>query len=264
MFPEASSILSHYCFGDGSDLILANNYFKQSSVIGYHVKDMQFGEKRRIGMNQEEDFRLSFALNPLIIEKYHNKIIIKEYITFDKSGQVTTMIGPIPMPDNIVHVFNCTPYFARTEFSINELIYSDLSSSIFIKKIRSIFNRPAKLNTDRNFANLIDFNIVGCNSNNVSIGIANLNKKRGDSKGVFSSVYENNKLNLIPYKGKFLENQWLFYDYYDDLSVIVRKNSQIFLRVKEGSYLYDTQTHKIIAKIEKKMDGKTLNLGNYY
>jgi len=109
LYPEASSILSHYCFGNGSTLILNDEYIKKSPVIVYHLKEMKDGEKRKIAMHQWDDLRLSFALNPLFIEKKNDKIIISQYIKFDKTGETVTMIGPIPTPDNIVHVFNCKP-----------------------------------------------------------------------------------------------------------------------------------------------------------
>lgn len=137
-YPEASSIVSHYCFGNGSDLILNNNYLKRSQVIIHHLKEMKVGEKRKIGMHQLEDCRLSFALNPLTIIKNKNSAVIEQYIKFDNSGKAITWIGPIPIPDNIVHVFNCTPYLAKTEFSYNQNTYLDIDSpnlleSIFIK-----------------------------------------------------------------------------------------------------------------------------------
>ena len=76
IYPEASSIVSHYCFGNGSDLILKNNYLKRSPVIIHHLKEMKVGEKRKIGMHQLEDSRLSFALNPLTIIKNKNSTVI--------------------------------------------------------------------------------------------------------------------------------------------------------------------------------------------
>jgi hypothetical protein len=99
---------------------------------------MKVGEKRKIGMHQLEDCRLSFALNPLTIIKNKNSAVIEQYIKFDNSGKAITWIGPIPIPDNIVHVFNCTPYLAKTEFSYNQNTYLDIDppnllESIFIK-----------------------------------------------------------------------------------------------------------------------------------
>jgi hypothetical protein len=134
LYPEASSILSHYCFGNGSTLILKDEYLKTSPVIIYHLKEMKDGEIRKIGMHQWEDLRLSFALNPLYIEKKNDKIIISQYINFDKTGKVVTMIGPIPIPDNIVHVFNCKPYNVKCEFDFNQTILGKISTPNFIEK----------------------------------------------------------------------------------------------------------------------------------
>lgn len=121
IYPEASKILAHYCFGDGSELILKNEYIKKSPVIIYHINDMSENEKRKIGMHQLEDLRLSFALNPFTINKSKNKITISQFIKFDKTGKSITWIGPLPVPDNIVHVFNCNPYTVKSYFEISSL-----------------------------------------------------------------------------------------------------------------------------------------------
>ena len=111
-----------------------DEYLKTSPVITYHLKVMKEGEIRKIGMHQWEDFRLSFALNPLYIEKKNDKIIISQYIKFDKTGKVVTMIGPIPIADNIVHVFNCKPYNVKCEFDFDQTIFKKISTPNFIEK----------------------------------------------------------------------------------------------------------------------------------
>lgn len=133
LFPEASSILSHYCFSDGSDLVLSNNYLKRSPVILNHIRNMKIGEKRKVGMHQLEDMRLSFALNPFTIEKNKENVAINQYIKFDSSGKVTTWIGPIPVPDNIVHSFDCKPFLVKTEIAYKEIVYKDVDAPNFIE-----------------------------------------------------------------------------------------------------------------------------------
>jgi len=115
-FPEASKILKHYCFGNGSDLILNADYIKTSRVVKTRVATMSIGQKMKVGFEQSEDWRLSFALNGFTIEKQKNKVIINQWIKFDRSGEVKTVFYFIPISDNIVHTFNCTPYMARTEW----------------------------------------------------------------------------------------------------------------------------------------------------
>lgn len=77
---------------------------------------MKVGEKKRIAVKQNEDYRLSYALNGFEMEKQKNKIVITQYIQFDTTGKVYTYIGPFRISDNIVHAFACKPYWVRCEF----------------------------------------------------------------------------------------------------------------------------------------------------
>lgn len=115
-FPEASQALRHYCFGDGSTLHVSPDYIKKSPVVIKHLKKMKVGQKKKVGMHQWEDWRLSFAINPFTIEKRKNKVIITQWMEFNKTGDVITWLFFIPMPDNIVHTFDCTPYMFKTEW----------------------------------------------------------------------------------------------------------------------------------------------------
>lgn len=116
-FPEASKILRHYCFGDGSTLYLKSSYIKRSPVVKRKLKYMQVGQKKKVGMHQWEDFRLAYALNPFTMEKKKDKVIITQWIQFAKTNKVITWFGPIPLPDNIVHTFKCTPFLVYHEFN---------------------------------------------------------------------------------------------------------------------------------------------------
>lgn len=119
-FPEASSALSHYCFGDGDTLYVESDYIKTSPVVINELKTLKDGEKRRVGMRQSEDWRLSFAINPFNIERKGNKIIITQWMQFDTTNNVATQFGPIKIKDNIVHVFECKPYLFYHEFEYDE------------------------------------------------------------------------------------------------------------------------------------------------
>lgn len=79
---------------------------------------MKVGEKKRIAVKQNEDYRLTYALNGFEMEKQNNKTVITQYIQFDTTGKVFTFVGPFRVSDNLVHVFNCTPYMVRCEFEI--------------------------------------------------------------------------------------------------------------------------------------------------
>ena len=115
-FPEASQALKHYCFGDGSTLHVNPDYIKNSPVVHKHLKKMKVGQKKKVGFHQREDWRLSFALNPFTIEKKKDKVVITQWMEFNKTGNDTTLLFFIPVPDKIVHTFDCTPYMLKSEW----------------------------------------------------------------------------------------------------------------------------------------------------
>jgi hypothetical protein len=118
LFPEASQALRHYCFGDGSDLHVSADYIKTSPVVQKHLANMQIGEKKKnVGFKQADDWRLSFVLNPFTIHKKKDKVVITQWMKFDSKGEVFTLLYFIPVPDNIVHTFDCTPYMLRCEWN---------------------------------------------------------------------------------------------------------------------------------------------------
>ena len=59
-------------------------------------------------------FNQVYAINPFTIEKRKDKIIITQWMQFAKTNKVITWFGPIPIPDNIVHTFDCKPYMYIT------------------------------------------------------------------------------------------------------------------------------------------------------
>lgn len=114
---EGMSILNHYLFGNGEDLILKSDYLPNSPVIKRKLKGMRIGETRRITFEQKEDWRLSYALNPFHLKKTKNGFEIYQYIKFDTSGKiftyVNTPIGKIKIYDNWVHIKKCKPFMVR-------------------------------------------------------------------------------------------------------------------------------------------------------
>ena len=116
-FPEASQILRHYCFGDGTVLYVKPDYIKNSPVIKKHVSQMKVGQKKVVRFRQREDWRLSFAINSFTIEKRKDKIIVSQWTKFDTSGKIKTWLFFFPVSDNIVHTFDCTPFMFRTEWA---------------------------------------------------------------------------------------------------------------------------------------------------
>lgn len=117
IYPEASQILNHYCFGNGEKLVLQSDYIKNSPVVVRELKKIKVGQKKRVVLKQSEDWRLSYALNPFYIEKRKDKVIITQHIKFDSSNKSYTWFGPFKISDNIVHVFDCTPFDVYHEFT---------------------------------------------------------------------------------------------------------------------------------------------------
>ena len=119
-YPEASSILNHYCFGSGDTLFLDPSYLKVSPVIIKELKTMKINETRIVRFSQKDDWRLSYAINGFTLTKTKNKIIIKQYIKFDKTGKVYTDLNlgitKIRVFDGFVHTFDCVPFLVYSEF----------------------------------------------------------------------------------------------------------------------------------------------------
>lgn len=120
-YPEASSILKQYCFGDGDTLMLDTSYLKVSPVITKELSSMKVGEKRIVRFKQKDDWRLSYAINGFTLIKKKNKVIVKQYIEFDKTGKIYTDLNlgvtKIRVDDGFVHTFDCTPFWVYSEFS---------------------------------------------------------------------------------------------------------------------------------------------------
>lgn len=118
---EGISILSHYMFGNGEDLVLKSNYIPNSPVIKKELKKMSVGETKKITFQQKEDWRLSYALNPFRLTKTKNGFEIYQYIKFDFSGKVFTYVntplGRIKIYDNWVHIKKCKPFMVRYRYT---------------------------------------------------------------------------------------------------------------------------------------------------
>lgn len=118
--PEASAVLSHYCFGNGDTLYLNANYIKTSPVVLRGMKGLKIGQSRKVALKQKEDWRLSYALNPFTITRTRKGYTITQYMDFDKTGKVATTLNlgftKIQVDDNIAHAFESRPYWAVAKF----------------------------------------------------------------------------------------------------------------------------------------------------
>jgi hypothetical protein len=119
--PEGSSILQHYCFGNGEDLELTSDYLPNSPVIKSELKKMNIGEDKVIRFNQYKDWRLSYALNPFHLVKKTNGFEIYQSIKFDNKGVDVTEINfrlfKIKVKDSWVHVLNPTPFMVVYQYN---------------------------------------------------------------------------------------------------------------------------------------------------
>ena len=119
--PEASQILSHYCFGDGDTLYLDSSYLKTSPVVVSAATGLKVGGKiNKVTLIQSRDWRLSYAINGFTLKRTRNGYVIQQWIEFDKTGTIPTYINfgvfELPVPDAIVHTFDCTPFWVMCEF----------------------------------------------------------------------------------------------------------------------------------------------------
>ena len=117
---EAISIVYHYMFGNGEDLVLDSSYLPTSPVIKNELSTMSIGESRRVRFTQELDWRLSYAINGFTLTKTENGFNIIQYIKFDTTGEVYTRINnpffEFTIDDNIVHFIDCTPFTVKYEY----------------------------------------------------------------------------------------------------------------------------------------------------
>jgi hypothetical protein len=118
--PEGMEILQHYCFGDGSELVLDSDYLHNSPVIQSELKKMRIGEDKVVRFYQKEDWRLSYALNPFHLVKKRDGFEIYQYIMFDKKGKVITEINfqlfKTKVKDSWVHILQPTPFMCRFNY----------------------------------------------------------------------------------------------------------------------------------------------------
>lgn len=123
--PEASIILSHYCFGNGDTLQLNPEYFQRSQVIQKAIARMKPGQEKTVWVHQPDDWRLSYALNGFSLRCEKDHYLVYQYIHFDTTGKVYTRLNlgftTIKVYDNLVHAFDCTPFMAVARIPKNSL-----------------------------------------------------------------------------------------------------------------------------------------------
>ena len=120
--PEASAILSHYCFGNGDTLLLSAAYVRRSPVVLRSLAGLKTGEVRRVVFTQREDWRLSYALNPFQVRKDGAGYVVFQQIKFAADEHTFTVLDlwftQLVVKDNLVHVFACKPFTVVCRFTV--------------------------------------------------------------------------------------------------------------------------------------------------
>ena len=126
-YPEASAILFHYVYGDGSELRLSADYFRRSGYLQEQVRKLGPGEHGPVGFEQARDWRLSLALNPFYLKVESDRILLfHPKIDFvASSGPPTRTIVPIGklrirFYDNLVNALDPTPFPVFAEWKPTE------------------------------------------------------------------------------------------------------------------------------------------------
>ncbi len=119
-YPEGVKVVSHYVFGRGEKYKLTSNYIPKSPVVIGQLNKMEVGQVKIVSFKQYEDWRLSYALNPFELKKMKYGFQINQYIKFDSTGNVYTIINllgiKIKVYDNWVNFLGTQPYDLTYEY----------------------------------------------------------------------------------------------------------------------------------------------------
>jgi hypothetical protein len=120
--PEGSQIVNWYINGDGSDYELSPDYIKTSPVVQRHLATMRVGETRVVRFKQNEDWRLSYALNPFRIKRERDRVLVWQEIVFLKRRDVYTDLNlgvmRIRLRDGLIHALNPKKFTVRSAWGV--------------------------------------------------------------------------------------------------------------------------------------------------
>ena len=123
-YPEASKLLFHYIYGDGSELRLSHEYFATSPYLASIIAKHGSGHHGPLALSQQQDWRLSLVFNPYYLDVTENNVrLYHPHIQFaqteDSSVYTYVPIGlmKIKMYDNLVSALNPTPFYVYAEWS---------------------------------------------------------------------------------------------------------------------------------------------------
>lgn len=122
-YPEASLLLRHYIDGDGVDLILDPDLFRESPVILSALESRGVGTHGPIGFHQHEDWGLSLCLNPFFLEVTSDSVrVFHPRITFARqTGPLVPTVVPLGLLrfrvyDNLISALGGTPFYVYAEW----------------------------------------------------------------------------------------------------------------------------------------------------
>lgn len=110
LYPEASQVLYEFCWGGGADVEISADYVRQSPFIRKKLAGLRPGGRWSGWYKQTEDVRLSYAFNPISIEKRKDgEIVVTSPIQVAKigSGIYTRLyMGPLTLdlPDSLMRI----------------------------------------------------------------------------------------------------------------------------------------------------------------
>ena len=123
LYPEAAEVLYHFCWGNGADIKIDSDYIKNSPVVQKRLAKLSVNEHWSGWYHQTEDIRLSYAYNPIKIEKRKNLIRVSSPIKVAPLGsQVYTKFYlsklSFKLPDSLMRIGCKSPknYIAYTEW----------------------------------------------------------------------------------------------------------------------------------------------------
>ena len=127
IYPEASMLLDHYVYGDGSDLKLPADYFKSSSYLQNQINNLGYGEHNLIALEQQEDWRLSLVFNPYFLKVtpeqvkiYHPQIKFAAVTAEKKPTFIAIGKMKLRVYDNLFSAMSPTPFYAYSEWENTE------------------------------------------------------------------------------------------------------------------------------------------------
>ncbi|QQZ30870.1 hypothetical protein HMY34_04750 [Thiothrix subterranea] len=130
-YPEASALLFHYVYGDGSDLSLSADYFRESGYLKEKIAALGIGQHGAIGLRQQDDWRLALTLNPYYLDVTEQQVVLfHPHIAFAPldSQRVPTIVPigklKIRVFDNLVSALEPKPFRAYAVWETNATSHS--------------------------------------------------------------------------------------------------------------------------------------------